>query len=215
MNHPMKIYNPSDYKDVLCHIHLTSEQMKERISNYHLTFSSVHNRTVEWGMNLPMFARSFYGYIFKKNDVPTQEEFFDYYISFNHVFFSQSNFGEDIIEGLRARVYRTYPSLIRDVIFNKYVQENIVGYTTTYSLELDINEGIDLMLSKTQKHFAINLYTDTKRAYTGRAKKKFRHTLFDNVTYIEFPVVFENSHKVGDFFLYGEKEYNNLIIQLI
>ena len=210
-----KIYNPANYKDVLSHIHLSSEQMRERISHYHLTFSTVHNHTVEWRLKLPMFARAFYGYIFKKNDVPTQEEFFDFYISFNQDFFCQSNFGEDIINGLRARAFRTYPSLIRDVIFNKYVQEHIVGYTATYSLELDIIEGIDLMLSNEQKHYAVNLYTDTKRAYIGRAKKQFRHTLFDNVTYIEFPVVFESSHKVGDFFLYGEKEFNTLISQLI
>lgn len=210
-----KIYNPSDYKDVLVHIALSSDEIRKRIASFHLSFLRVHNRTVEWGMKLPMFARSFYGFIFTQNDVPTQEQFFDYYLRFNQEDFSKLNLGKDMMEGLRARAYRTYPSLIRDVCFNKYVQEHISGYTATYSLELDINEGVDLMLSKGEIHYAVNLYTDTRRAYTGRAKKQYRHTPFENVTYIEFPVVFEDSHKVGEFFLYGEKEYNNLISKLI
>ncbi len=210
-----KLYKPTDYKDVLVHISLSSDEIRKKIASYHLVFSKVHNNTVEWGMKLPMFARAFYGYIFKLKDVPTQQQFFDFYIQFNKDFFSKANLDSSLMEGLKARAYRTYPSLIRDVCFNKYVQERIKGYTATYSLELDINEGIDLMLSSGEKHFAVNLYTDTRRAYTGRAKKQFRHTPFDNVTYIEFPVVFEDSHKVGEFFLYGEKEYNSLISKLI
>ena len=210
-----KNYNPSDYKDVLKHIKLSSDEIRRKIASYHLTFSRVHNRTVEWGMKFPMFARAFYGFIFTKNDIPTQEQFFDYYIQFNQEFFTKANLSTEIMDGLRARAYRTYPSLIRDVCFNKYVQEHINGYTATYSLELDINEGIDLMLSNDQGHYAVNLYTDTRRAYTGRAKKQYRHTPFDNVAYIEFPVVFEDSHKVGEFFLYGEKEYNNLMSKLV
>lgn len=209
-----KIYNPADYKDVLKHISLSSEIMREHIAHYHLTFSKVHNSTVEWGMKLPMFARAFYGYVFNYNDIPTQEQFFLYYLQFNKVFFDKSNFNDEIIEGLKARAYRTYPSLVRDICFNKFVQETIKGFTVTYSLELDINEGIDLMLSNENSHYAVNLYTDTRRAYTGREKKQFRHTPFENVTYIEFPVKFESSHKVGEFFLYGINEYNNLIKKL-
>lgn len=206
-----KIFKPSDYKDVLKHISLSSEEMKERIASFRLSFLNIHNETVEWGMKIPMFARPFYVYIFRKNDIPTQEGFFNYYMLFNKDFFSDNSFDDDIIDGIRARAYRAYPSLIRDVIFNKYVKENIVGYSALYSLDLDINEGIDLMLSNQQNNYAVNLYTATKRAYTGREMKQFRHVPFENVTYVEFPVIFENSHKVGDFFLYGEKEYNDLI----
>lgn len=210
-----KIYNPQDFKNVLPHISLSSDEIKKKIASYHLSFLRVHNKTVEWGMKLPMFARAFYAFIFNENDIPTQEQFFDYYIQFNNDYFSKANLGKDIMDGLKARAYRTYPSLIRDVCFNKYVQEHISGYTATYSLDLDISEGIDLMLSSGDKHYAVNLYVDTRRAYAGRAKKQYRHIPFENVTYIEFPVVFEDSHKVGDFFMYGEREYNILISKLI
>ena len=58
--------------------------------------------------------------------------------------------------------------------------------------------------------YGVNLYTDTKRAYDGRRHKTNRHEKFDNVKYIEFPVTFTERNKVGDYFLYGEEEYNNL-----
>ena len=189
-----KIYSPLDYKDILVHITLASDEIRRRISTYHLEFYNIYNHTVEWNMQLPMFARSFYGYVFKMNDIPTQQQFFEYYISVNSL-----HLDNNTMSGLKARAYRTYPSLVRDICFNKYVQEHISGFTALYSLELDINEGIDLMLSNGSNHYAVNLYIDTRRAYFGREKKQYRHTPFRNVHYIEFPVVFENSHKVGDF----------------
>lgn len=210
-----KLYKNDDYKDVLIHIQLSYDEMIKRIIQYKLVFSNICNNTIECGIKLPMFVRAFYVYVFKYKDIPTQQQFFDFYLKFNNDFFSKANLDNDLMEGLKARVYRSYPSIIRDICFNKYVKENINGYTVKYSLELDVNEGIDLMISNDEKNYAVNLYTDTRRAYLGREKKQFRHKPFDNVTYIEFPVVFNESNRVGDFFLYGEKEYNDLISKLI
>lgn len=40
--------------------------------------------------------------------------------------------------------------------------------------------------------------------------KEHRQTLFDNVQYVDKYMEFKGSVEAGDFFLYGEKEYNEL-----
>lgn len=210
----IKKFNIEDYPDLLCQINLSSDQIVNQIANYRLTFLNVHNRTVEWGMRLPMFVPSFYGFIKEFLRVPNQDEFFRHYLDLNSAFFKSNPLDDVLFEGLKARAYRTYPSLVRDICFNKYVKEHIDNYSVLYNIDLDVVEGIDLMLSLAEKHFAINLYTQTSRAFTGRAKKQFRHTQFDNVNYIEFPVNFKGSYKVGEFFLYWQSEFINLLNQI-
>ena len=108
--------------------------------------------------------------------------------------------------GLKARLYRTYPSLIRDLHFSKLLSERANNYKIIYNTNLDIKEGIDLLVIVNKINIAVNLYTKTRRAFVGRNKKENRHTIYDNITYIELPVEFNGSIKIGDFFLYGERE---------
>lgn len=206
-----KLFRREDFPDLLEKINLTSSSIVKQIENFHLTFSKERNNLVEWGMQLPMFVPAFYDFVLQFERVPDQSEFFNHYISSNAERFTPDNFDSGLMSGLQARAYRTYPSLVRDISFNKYVKEHIADYAAIYNIDLDVSEGIDLMLSKGELHYAINLFTQTTRAYQGRAKKKYRHTLFDNVKYIDFPVNFKGSFAVGDFFLYWETEYKQLI----
>jgi hypothetical protein len=73
-----------------------------------------------------------------------------------------------------------------------------------------LEEGIDLLIKLQDILYAINLFTDTVRAHIGREKKVSRHIPFDNVQYVELPVKFNGSIKCGNFFLYGEKELNQI-----
>lgn len=205
------IYEPTKYPDLLLKINLTSSELINQLKDYKLSFSKVHNAHVEWGMRLPMFAYPFYDYLIKYQHIPNQLEYISYYFEFNKDFFTQHTLDDTTKEGVEARLKRSYPSFVRDVCFNKYVKENIQGYTASYNLDLDIKEGIDLMLSDQSNNFGVCLYTKTKRAFVGRAKKQFRHTEFTNVKYIEYPVDFKGSLQVGDFFLYGEKEFHELL----
>ena len=208
------IFRIDRYENLLPRIRLTSEEIVIQVSEYHLDFPQERNQFVEWGVKLPMFVTPFYEFIQNCNMIPTQEEAFRYYLSSNEEYFSHKQFSDEIMEGVKARFYRTYPSLVRDVCFNKYVEENLKDYVVMYNTTLDIEEGIDLMLAKDEEYWGICLYTDTTRAYKGREAKKKRHILFSNVTFIEFPVVFRGSRKAGDFFLYGKKEFNELMSRL-
>ena len=205
-----KIYTPGDYPDLLEEIALTSEEVFKIIEPFRLTFLQTRNRSVEWEIGFPMFVNAFYNYILKHKTVPAQPIFFDYYLFFNKAYFEEKKFDTTIIEGLKARVFRTYPSLVRDLFFNKYVKERFSGINVLYNITLDVAEGIDLMIEKGDSFHAVNLYTDTSRACDARNKKQYRHTPFLNVNYIELSVNFNGSLKCGDFFLYGNSEFLNL-----
>jgi hypothetical protein len=207
----MKIFNAKDYPSFLAHLSLKSDEICEIIEKYPLEFPQVRNATVEWGMTFPMFLYPFYKFIYQIKKIPTQKEFCDYYLSENKEFFDTNNFTAEITEGLKARLYRTYPSLIRDLHFSAYVKENFDTAEIIYNRKLDVEEGIDLLIIYDGKYWGINLYTDTKRAHDGREKKENRHTKFDNVIYVELPVEFKGSVKCGQFFLYGEKEYKQIL----
>jgi hypothetical protein len=117
------------------------------------------------------------------------------------------------MEGLQARVYRTYPSLIRDLHFCLFMKEKALlrsNAIVIYNIDLDIEEGIDILLEFKDKLYGINLYTNTSRAIHARTLKSKRHNPFQNVNYVELPVPFKGSKEVGQFFLYGERELNGL-----
>lgn len=205
----MKILDLANYPNLFDSIHLTSEEIENQIRDYPLQFSQVRNKKVEWEMQFPMFLNPFYKFIFLHKRIPQQNEFWEYYISENQVFFANIHDAE-IMEGLKARAYRTYPSLVRDIHFSFFVKAKFQEASILYNRKLDIEEGIDLLITYNHKFWGINLYTDTARAYQGREKKVFRHSKFDNVEYVELPVEFKGSVKCGDFFLYGDKELDQI-----
>lgn len=208
----MKIYNAQDYPNLLEFVNLTSEQIKEQIITFRLTFIQVRNKFVEWGVQLPMFVNAFYDYVIQYQAIPNQNDFWEHYRIFNAEYFNHVNFDDETMYGVKARCFRTYPSLVRDIFFNKYVSEQLQGKATVvYSIDLDVREGIDMMIVESNgENKAVNLYVNTQRALIGRQKKESRHISFDNVEYVEFPVDFKGSEKIGDFFMYGKQEYEKL-----
>ena len=205
-----KTYRPDNYTNLLDNIALSSNDVFKIIEPFQLNFPQTRIQSVEWGIKFPMFVTAFYDYVIKRKTVPCQQAFYDYYLLFNKPFFDEKKFDSIILDGLKARVYRTYPSLVRDLYFNKYAGENLPEANVRYNITLDVAEGIDLMIEIDNSFYAINLYADTSRAYDARNKKQHRHTSFHNVKYIEFPVNFNGSLKCGNFFLYGNVEFLNL-----
>ncbi|MEI7752569.1 MAG: hypothetical protein WCJ71_10850, partial [Candidatus Omnitrophota bacterium] len=133
------------------------------------------------------------------------------YLQDNSEWFRSNSLTPSQMEGLKARIFRTYPSLVRDVHFYFFTLESNAFDSVLYNEKLDIEHGIDLVIKKNSRLYAVNLYTDTKRAYVGRVKKQYRHQKLEGFTYVELPVEFKGSKKCGEFFLYSERELNNLI----
>ena len=204
------VYRPTDFPNQLGYLQLSAKDIVSQIVNYHLTFPQVRDKRVEWGIHFPPFINAFYNYVHQKRRIPTQEEYFQFYLKVNSDFFSDGRFDQTIYRGLQARLYRTYPSLVRDIHFNKLLESSNRGYEIVYNLDLDLAYDIDAMLIKDGQYWAACLYTQTRRGNFARAKKVYRHTRFLNVNYVEFPVELEDNRKVGEFFLYGEPEITEL-----
>lgn len=211
----MKIFKKENYENLIPQLDLTLEEICETIETFQLTFIQIKNKLVEWELDLPMFVPSFYDFIINEKKIPSQTQFYENYLKLNTSYFSNNNFDEEIMVAIKARVFRTYPSLVRDIHFAKFLFGKFKKSIVIYNQRLDIEEGIDLMIINNDKHYAINLYTATSRGFLGRKKKKYRHKDFDNVEYIEVPVDFKGSVKCGDFFLYGTKEMNLVITKLL
>ena len=213
---------------------VTYQDIETQIIHYSLDFPQTRNERVEWEIEFPMFVPSFYKYIISRNGlVPSQEQYWETYQNDYRQWFRKENLKDELLMGLKARIYRTYPSLVRDIHFAKYLKntlmdadvlydvmlfhytkylENTLTYIEViYNMQLDIKEGIDLLLVVNRRCHAVNLYTDTGLSHMARQKKLFRHANYSNVNYIEIPVAFNGSRQVGDFFLYGEREQQKII----
>lgn len=210
----MHTFDITAYPNLLPQIQLSSAEIRSAISKYKVIFSQERNPKVEWGVKLPMFVEAFYDFLVKRQSVPEQEAFYQYYLEFNKPFFDSLN-RPDLESGIKSRAYRAYPSLVRDICFNKYIDERIgTKCQVVYNTKLDIEEGVDLMIVTNRNNYGICFFTKTKRAEQGRKAKENRHTLFDNVRYVEMPLKFKGKGKKDAIFLYGEKEYAELYQKL-
>ena len=206
----MKILNLTDYNSIFNFVYFTAAEIENQIREYPLSFSPKRDENVEWNMHFPMFLIPFYKFIYLHKHIPRQNEFWEYYLSENQAFFSPRILDNELMDGLKARAFRAYPSLVRDIHFLFYLKSKFHEATILYNTKLDIGEGIDLLVTHKDKYWGINLYADTQRAHKGREKKEFRHTKFDNVAYVELPVQLRDDQKSGQFFLYGARELNQI-----
>lgn len=210
----------SEYKNLLDEVFLTSTNIESSISSFKLTFDSYKNEEVEWKMKLPMFVDSFYSLVLKNQLIPNQIELLDCYLnqsSLKEILSTKANDNADIVRGIKARLFRSYPSLVRDLHFCLFLKERTKnGARVIYNIKLDTEVGIDILIEHNTNIYAINLFTPTSRAKLGRTKKAQRHEIVSNVIQIELPVDFKTERKCGDFFLYGQSEFEilkNLIKQ--
>lgn len=187
-------------------IDLNVKEIEKKLRKNGLDFIDVKRNDVENRISFPMFVDSFYKYIDVYGDIPTQKEYFDYYISLNENCQNIQKLNIDQFEGLRARVYRTYPSLIRDLHFAKVLDEKTAIDEVIYNQELDVGDGIDILLKENGFKYGLALYTNTRRAKMKRQEKiEYRDDKEDYI-YVELPLKFDGAREINDFYLYGTRE---------
>jgi hypothetical protein len=193
------------YPNSLAAVPYTADQLARLVAGYSLHFSPIKDQTVEWQVAWPSFVYTFHRHL---HPLPTQPQFWEAYVADNEPFFRQRPLSPPEQQALQARVYRTYPSLVRDLHFALFLREHLAH--VLYNPQLDVEEGVDLMVAVHGRLFALNLYTDTKRAHDGRQRKQSRHTPFTDVTYLELPVSLHGAIRAGSFLLYGPREWRQL-----
>lgn len=200
--------NLDDYPNLLDEISISLNELKTQIKPYHLIFDGYKHKEVEWGMTLPLFLDSFYDLVISKQKVPTQHELWEIYR--HHELVKIHLKSNDLERGIKARLNRTYPSLVRDLHFAIYLREMAQSSKVIYNKKLDVEVGIDILLVFKGRYYGINLFISTRRSKLGREKKKFRHKKVANVINIELPIELNENNRWGDFYLYGDQQLSLL-----
>jgi len=198
------------FDNTLDKINLSHKDIEKQICLYSLSFSQTRRNDIEWKMRLPMFVPSFYLFIRNRNIIPSQQEYWQSYVSDNENFFSNSKFSLDQMEGLRARIFRTYPSLVRDVHLGMTLKYDNDLDEVFYNETIDIEYGVDLVIKKSEKLLGLNLFTNTNIAIQARIIKEYRPKKPLSFKCIELPINFKDSKYCGKFFLYSDREIEQI-----
>lgn len=166
---------------------------------------------------LPPIALTFYSLVYDMGNAPSpdilieeylgQEDYFGYLpedkveVNYNGVLTVVS------LEGLIARILRTYPSLVRDLHFYLMAEESGLFEAVHYSFKEDYKGKVDIRVKYKDKWSNVGLLLGSKRSLFYRFKKKFRHKEVD-VIYIELQK--DKAKWVGDFMLYTREHINEL-----
>lgn len=192
-------------------------ELEEQLKNFNLNFYFHKDSYVEnFNFNPNYFVYSFYDFISLNKKIPTQKEYAQYYIEKNITSLSKTFLihyklnKQYLIKNLIYRLYRAYPSFIRDFHFSIYLTDKLKSREISYNPFLDVMKGIDILIDA---KYAIHLYTNTKRAKYYRNKKYNRHSK-DDYTHIDIPIDFKKSYKCGNFFLYRDNEIQILLNEL-
>lgn len=190
-------------ENLLDYIVLTSSEIERQISSHPLEFDSYRDPHSEWMASIPRFIDSFYPFVMDECRIPTQLEMWERY----------REGVDDCLDtrGIRSRMFRAYPSLVRDLHMSILLSERSKNSDIIYNRMLDFTFGIDILILFMGRAYSVNLYTETSRSHKGRSKKKARHITFSNVTPIDLPLYMEDGHRSGRFILYGDRDIDRLI----
>jgi hypothetical protein len=200
--------NLEKYPNLLDDIKFTYLDIQEQISDMGLFFENHYDEEVEDKLPLPPFINSFYEYVLTYQKLPKQYEWYLYYLKKPEV--KKLINTEKKKNGLLSRMFRVYPSLVRDIHFSLYLREKSKNCHVVYNIELDGEIGIDVLIEYKGGMYGINLYTNTDRAKYYREKKYGRHDEVTNVKTIDIPVEFTEENKFEEFYLYGETQMETI-----
>jgi hypothetical protein len=151
----------NNLKNTLDDVWLSSKQIEEQIKNYNISFLQIRVPEIEFGMKVPIFIYPFYSFLLREDRMPTQNEYWLEYCSKNKQSLINLKLTTQQKLGLKARVFRTYPSLVRDIHFGALLRDCKEFDDVFYNETLDVKYGIDLVVSKNNKYIGLNLFTTT------------------------------------------------------
>jgi len=168
-------------------------------------------------LRLPPISLVFYSYVFESGTIPSGDTLVELYLNQEEYFSYVPQEKVEVIydrqvtlvelEGLRARVLRTYPSLVRDFHFYLMALESNLFSLVQYSVSRDFEHGIDLKVSVGERSCNVALYLDSPRARLFASIKRFRHP---QNGLVRLGLKSGQEKRVGDYMLYSESHIRKL-----
>lgn len=192
---------------------LTVSILEEQIQLLEYSRSDDDKHSVIENTKLPPFIQVFYYWIFRDFKLPTFVQMYETYFSWlggihnGKLIFEQKELDP---ESLKARMNRTYPSLIRDIHFIFLLNESKQFEYVYYSMWQDYYDGLDIKVKYNQVEYYISIFIDTMRSNQFKNHKKLRHN-YSGVKEIELKVDFKTLTKKGEIFLLNKNHIETLV----
>lgn len=176
---------------------------------------------------LPPLITVFYNCVFLKNELPTESELI---VSYLETYFDRCSESELLLKknyipvgrslplplseaGIRARMLRAYPSLIRDFHFFLLCRESGYFEEVKYSVKADYFKGYDLVVKYAGYYFYVKLYVATHRGEYYKNRKYGRRVYENPANIIELMIDLNKKKKKGHFYLYDQDDVRTLLEQ--
>jgi hypothetical protein len=196
----LEIQNSNLLKDDLISINLTEKDIYDQLNGYDVNFIKYKNDFVENKKNIPLFTKSFYEFIFTYNRIPSQDELHLYYMdNYKKILpYTVNNYSDEILFGFKARIFRLYPSLIRDLHFYLYLKENLKNCKIYYNFSLDSTCAIDILVEYNEIYYGLKLCTDTVSSikYLIEKRDERKIIVYENVIPIVFLINLKDDRKI-------------------
>jgi hypothetical protein len=120
-------------------------------------------------------------------------------------------FGANALPAIMARVYRAYPSLVRERHALELLRSAEAFDWVLTDTKMDA-AGVDFLVVYRTRAFGVHAYLATERGKAFREAKRTRHK--DIGVVIDMPLDPATAHAVGKFQVYGPTHLENLIREI-
>lgn len=198
---------------------ITAGELEQTIKafDYNELYSKYRDYKDENGVEKTQFPPInfvFYKYVFENDSIPSPQNVIDLYFELYEDNIKVVDGNAEMngviynLNALKARILRTYPSLLRDFHFYLMLKECNSFDKVTYSCADDI-KGIDITIVHRNQKYIVSLFTDTKRSWSfKKIKNIFRHRYGKNE--VKVPMVLDEADRYGDFMLYKKSDVKNV-----
>lgn len=195
--------------DLTSGIDLSSTSIEQLAATNRPEFLQIRDEKVEFARGFPNMMLTLWTFIVVNRRIPTQKQFVDYFIQIHGTFCTAFN-----IDSVRARVLRTYPSIIRDLHFYSLVKESGIFKNVTYDAHKDTQRGIDLIVGLGEQEYNICCYVATRRSQEFRNEKKtHRHVVEPNT--IELPLDLNGGRDVNGWKFFDTIHIHNMQTEIM
>jgi len=182
------------------------EQQLEKIRIVHM----LNSKEADY-YNIPPIVVPFYYYIVKsKGNIPTQEQLLKAYRKLYSkdmgILVDRKDY-DDIQEiHIKERIYRAYPSIVRDFHFYAMCSESKAFDAVILSTREDMENNTDLYLEIGGFKVRVELFVNTAPSEEWYNTKEKKQAELDSVV-VPMMCKLDDQHskKVGDFYLYTER----------
>lgn len=204
------------------HKHWTAAEIEEQVSQFSYTGENLPRDPEVEKAKLPPFTLAFYKFIFFKGRLPNEQELWSYYLGqhFTEVdkvyiqFLRKERAYKYLAESIKARMLRSYPSLIRDFHFFVLCQESRLFERIGYSLRDDYFNGIDLSVQYQGVTFRVSVMLNSERARTYKAQKYTRHAESPENEVLMLFDLYKNANVKGQIKLFSSRHIEELLTEL-